>query len=165
MKFDREQSESTMARITGPPMPMAMNGRWITRKTLTPKATARNAIKKQMVESTATPALLETKFVSPVQPMYWPRMASAGLAIQVEMKMFQYVMAMTLAKLAPMAMAGCRMRELNTYSPPLRGIEAPRMPQTTGAQRPQVTAEMSVAMSRLPPRKRPTPTCIEYQMA
>ena len=70
-------------------MPMMMKGRWMTRKTRTPKATARNASRKQAVVSVTIPALLETKSVRPFQPMYWPRMASAGLAIQVEMKMFQ----------------------------------------------------------------------------
>ena len=34
-------------------------------------------------------------------------------------------MAITLAKLAPMAIAGLMMRELKMYSPPLRGIDAP----------------------------------------
>ena len=72
---------------------------------------------------------------------------------------------MMLAKLAPMAITGLMMRELKTYSPPDLGIEAPRMPHTTGAQMPQVTAEMAVAMIRLPPGKSPMPTCIEYQMA
>ena len=47
---------------------------------------------------------------------------------------------MMLAKLAPMAITGLMMRELKTYSPPDLGIEAPRMPHTTGAQMPQGSA-------------------------
>jgi hypothetical protein len=130
-----------------------------------PKATARNEAMKHTVDSVATPALLLTKVLRPCQPSNWARMASEGLAIHVAMKMFQYVTASTLATLAPIAMTGLMMRELKMYSPPLRGIEAPRMPHTTGAQRPHVTAEMMRAMTRLPPGNRPRPTWIEYQIA
>ena len=35
------------------------------------------------------PCLLVAKFESPVQPRYWPRMASDGTAIRLELKRFQ----------------------------------------------------------------------------
>ncbi len=50
------------------------------------------------------------------------------------------------------------------YSPPERGIEPPRIPQTRGNPIPASTNEMMVAMIRLPPRYTPSPRLIMTQM-
>ena len=57
--------------------------------------------------------------------------------------------------LAPVATTGCRMRELNTYSPPLRGMVPPSIPQTIGEVMPIRTIEMMMAMMISPPGKSP----------
>ena len=50
------------------------------------------------------------------------------------------------------------------YSPPDRGIDPPRIPQTSGKPIPASTREMMVAMIRLPPRYTPRPRLIMTQM-
>jgi len=57
-----------------------------------------------------------------------------------------------LPKLSAMATIVWMMRELYTYSPPVRGMLPERMPHASGKPKPTVTSATKQAQNRLPAR-------------